>query len=127
MEGLRKRRRLWLPPSTIDIRRMGFTVTEMVAAEQLVHLSESSGESSSAAATAEEVMKIPQRSISSAFSFSSSPISVDSVALPPITVAEDDDNEDWRLRRLRPRYRTIADVYAESEAIWVRTKMRDRE
>ncbi|KAG0488431.1 hypothetical protein HPP92_007242 [Vanilla planifolia] len=127
MEGLRKRRRLWLPPSTIDIRRMGFTETEMVAAEQLVHLSESSGESSSAAATAEEVMKIPQRSISSAFSSSSSPISVDSVALPPITVAEDDDNEDWRLRRLRPRYRTIADVYAESEAIGVRTKMRDRE
>ncbi|PKU64524.1 uncharacterized protein LOC110095034 [Dendrobium catenatum] len=112
-EILRKEKRLlWSAPAPIRIP--GFTAIELSAAEQLVQLSESSPDTSAATL---------QRSFSSALSSSSSPISVGSIAPPPyrrhplsLSVAkeaEDEDDDDGGFKRLRPRYRSIADIYAD--------------
>ncbi|PKA55663.1 hypothetical protein AXF42_Ash006865 [Apostasia shenzhenica] len=120
MDVLREQRRLPTPPSPIEIpgrcRRIGpdgFTQTELAAAEQLVQLSESSGDSSAAPA-AEDATETMQRSLSSALSSSSSPVSVVSAAF---AAAEDDGDEDGELRRLRPRFRRIGDVYASAALV----------
>ncbi|KAL0920731.1 hypothetical protein M5K25_009894 [Dendrobium thyrsiflorum] len=111
-EILRKEKRLlWSAPAPLRIP--GFTAIELAAAEQLVQLSESSADSSAATL---------QRSFSSALSSSSSPISVGSIAPPPyrrhplsFSVAKEaeDEEDDGGFKRLRPRYRLIADIYAD--------------
>ncbi|KAG0452852.1 hypothetical protein HPP92_025516 [Vanilla planifolia] len=81
---------------------------DMAAAEQLIQLSESSVES------AEEALTIAPISISSALSSSSSPLSVGSTSvqprnrMPPFAVADDEEDEDLRLRA---RYRKLEEVW----------------
>ncbi|XP_010935143.1 uncharacterized protein [Elaeis guineensis] len=87
-----------------------FTETELLAAELLVQLSESSGGDSS-----------------SSFSSSTSPRSVNARPPPMAMVAEDDrdvvvgEEEDDEIggapRRRRPRYRLLADLYAVTAPI----------
>ncbi|XP_038971566.1 uncharacterized protein LOC120104443 [Phoenix dactylifera] len=103
-----------LPTTRIPPLQDFFTASEVAAAEQLVQLSESSGDS------------FPRRTLSSSsFASSSSPRSVNT--RPPATAmvaeADEDDDEEQhefggapRLRR-RPRYRLIADLYAASALI----------
>lgn len=114
MENPRRRKRSVPAPSPVKIP--GFTPTDLAVAELLIHISSSSGDSSAATA--------PQRSVSSALSSSSSPLSVASVARPPIpgpshfaAAAEDDGDDDAGFHRLRPRYRSLAEVYADCPRI----------
>ncbi|XP_010941335.1 uncharacterized protein [Elaeis guineensis] len=88
-----------------------FTAIEVAAAEQLVQLSGSSGDSA------------VRRTLSSSSSFasSSSPRSVSTRPPAMAMVAEADDDEEHEIggapRRRWPRYRLIADLYAATALI----------
>ncbi|KAG1359447.1 putative peroxidase 64 [Cocos nucifera] len=119
METLHKTSPLLFPPPTqtpipsySPYPQDSFTATELAAAEQLVQLSESSGDSA-----------LRKTLSSSSFSSSSSsPRSVNTRPAPGtmVAVAEDDEDEDeigGASRRKRPRYRLIDDLYAATAQI----------
>ncbi|KAF8749899.1 hypothetical protein HU200_011739 [Digitaria exilis] len=95
-----------------------FTALELVAAEQLIHLSGSSCSSASASAAALSATPPPLLPVASASS-SASPRSVNNSPPPPALAAAEDDEEDEQevggRRRRNKRYRPIAEIYAATE------------
>ncbi|KAF8653946.1 hypothetical protein HU200_062084 [Digitaria exilis] len=92
-----------------------FTALELVAAEQLIHLSGSSCSSAALSATPSPPPLLPVASASS----SASPRSVNNSPPPPALAAAEDDEEDEQevggRRRRNKRYRPIAEIYAATE------------
>ncbi|PUZ52601.1 hypothetical protein GQ55_6G283700 [Panicum hallii var. hallii] len=99
-----------------------FTALELAAAEQLIHLSESSCSSGAAAPTPRGGGLLLPASAASAASSSTSPRSVNNApppAAPPAAVAEDEEDDDEQevggRRRRNKRYRPIAEIYAATD------------
>ncbi|KAL5220630.1 hypothetical protein ABZP36_025343 [Zizania latifolia] len=106
-----------------------FTPLELAAAEQLIHLSESSSSGGGAAFTRRwGGMRVPSAASASS-SFSSSPRSVNN-ATPARGVGDVEDEDEQEVggrRRRNRRIRSIAEIYAASAPIGSRGGGKDSE
>ncbi|OEL35704.1 hypothetical protein BAE44_0003276 [Dichanthelium oligosanthes] len=96
-----------------------FTALELAAAEQLIHLSESSCSSGAAASLTPCGAGGPGLLLpASAASSSTSPRSVNNAPPPPVGVAAEDDEDEQEVagrQRRNRRYRPIAEIYAATD------------